>query len=171
MPQNIPDYIRIAGVLYKRAPDSPQVRTALEARSLFTPLQDTAASIVKRMAALAGAAPSAQPEIKKFSDSLTNIIKGMVGAQPNFPKAQQDLQALKPQLGAIQQKVANDLAQVLNPASVDNMVQLLNSFSAAFSAEQAGMSIPGVQVQPPAAPTAPAPAAPATAPAPTTPPA
>ncbi len=177
MPKETPDYISIEGALYKRAPEPAQVHTALEARSLFTPLQDGVASLNRQLAGLIQIVPAAQQAVVKqqvapLAGALTNVVKGLMGDQPNFNKAKADLEALKPKL----QETATAVLQQLGPATIDNLIQLLNSFSAAFSAEQAGMGIPGVQVQQPAAPAAPAaaptipPPAPAVAPAATLPP-
>jgi len=157
MPTEVPEYIRIADVLYKRAPSSRRVRTALDARSMFTPLQDAVAALNKQLGTIPQAvAPEqqavVQQQVAKLTGGLTNIIKGLMGAQPNFNKAQADLVALKPVMDETRKALTTEILKPLNPEGIDNIVQLLNT-------------LPAVPAPAPTAPAPTAPAAPLTAPA------
>jgi hypothetical protein len=147
MSKNVPEYIRVAGVLYKKAPASP-VRTALDTNSVFTPVQDSQAKISKQLTVI--------------SDQLSNMVRGLMNHDPNQASAAtQSVGVLQQALDSVSKELAGDF------------VQKLNTYAAQLAMPIPGQQVQpptapapsGVAAPPPAAPTAPAAPAPAQAPA------
>ena len=170
------EYIRIAGVLYKRIEDDGgEVHTAQSFQQHLQTFQNTAEALSGALDKLEKAAPLIQQKVAALKTPLQNANKAAMGKQ--FPQAMQILQQLKPQVQDFKTGVADvilpliqGLSQKLTPEAIDGLVQDINTLSALSSAESAGMALPGVQTTAPQAPAgtgvaAPAPAAPA-APAP-----
>jgi len=173
MSDKTPDYIRIAGSLYKRVPEG-EVHTAQSAQQHIQEFQNTAEALSGALTKLEEAAPLVAQKVAALRAPLENANKAMMGKQ--FPQAMQLLGQLKPQVAEFKTGVADvvlpliqGLVAKLTPEAVDGLVQDINTISALVSAEGGGLGVPGAQ---PASPTAPAPsgvAAPAPAPAPAAP--
>jgi len=186
MSKEAPEFIRIAGVLYKKAPKDTEMHTAQNVQQHLLQFQNAAEKLSGALAKLEQAAPLVQQKVAALKAPLENANKAVMGKQ--FPQALQLLTSLKPQVADFQtglvgviKPLLDGLAQQLTPQAVDSLIEDVNTVSALASAEGAGFGVESAQ---PAAPTAPAPsgvaaptapaapAAPAPAPtAPATPPA
>lgn len=179
MPKETPDYIRIAGALYKLVPEKEgEVRTAQNAQQHILQFQTTAEALSGALGRLEQAAPLVAQKVSTLKAPLENANKAMMGKQ--FPQALQILQQLKPQVADFKTGIVDviaplitGIAEKLTPQAIDSLIEDVNTVSALVSAEGAGMGVPGAQ---PSIPTTPAPSGVATppvapAPAPAAPPA